>query len=468
MEYQRDAGSMIEKMDGDNSSHPAIPSTPAWLLWMRALLAVAILGAGYLAWVAIHNGPAAGCGPESGCNKVLQSRWAYWLDMPVSVPAVLVYLALMGATILLQKRPAPDDQRGSWAALIALSVIVAGAALWFVGLQVFVIKAFCKFCMTAHACGFTAALLCLKHIPWAEDPTTPMWSSGSGKRGVPRSAVLPLVSIGLAGVVVLAGGQLLFQKERNVVKVLKPGGGQVAKGAAPPSGANATDYLAQADETVPQPPTPNLRRIAPRVLSLYSNEFVLKLDEVPMIGSPGASNIIVCLFDYTCSHCRALHPILVKTCQQFSNQLGVVCLPTSLSSECNPFMPRTSHATSDSCEYARLGLAVWRAKPEAQRQFDDWMFAPEKPPPLKEAEDYAAQLVGTNELESAFADPWIQQQFLIDCRLHRANWQAVDSSAMPQLIMGDAVSSGPLNSVQHLQILLQKYLGMDAGFSRFQ
>jgi hypothetical protein len=111
-------------------------------------------------------------------------------------------------------------------------------------------------------------------------------------------------------------------------------------------------------------------------------------------------------------------------------------------------------------------LAVWRAKPEAQRQFDDWMFAPVKPPPLKEAGEYAAQLVGTNKLASALADPWIQQQFLTDCRLHRANWLAVDSSAMPQLILGDAVSSGPLNSVEHLQILLNRYLGMNVGLNR--
>ena len=196
---------MSEKVNTDNPSAPVVSSTPPWLILVRALLTVAIVGASYLAWVAIHNGPVAGCGAESGCDKVLHSRWAYWLDIPVSVPALLVYLALLGATILLQKRPAPDDERGSWAAIIALSLIVAGAALWFVGLQVFVIKAFCKFCMTAHACGFAAALLCLKHIPLARDPTTPMWATGSGKRGVPRAAIAILASIGLAGVVLLAG-----------------------------------------------------------------------------------------------------------------------------------------------------------------------------------------------------------------------------------------------------------------------
>src|ERR1039458_8856355 len=235
-------------MDSDNSSPPAIPSTPAWLLWARALLAVAILGAGYLAWVAIHNGPAAGCGPESGCDKVLHSRWAYWLDLPVRVPAVLVYLALLGVTVLLQKRPAPDDQRGSWAAIIILSVIVAGAALWFVGLQVFVIKAFCQFCLTAHAV----------------------------RRGVPRQAIFSLVLIGLAGVAVLAGGQVLVQKQRNVVKLLKH--------TAAATSTNQAASQANGGLAVYLPQSPNARLIAPRTLSLYSNQFLIKFDEMTVVG----------------------------------------------------------------------------------------------------------------------------------------------------------------------------------------
>src|ERR1035437_6293477 len=330
-------------MDSNNSSHPETGSTPAWLLWARALLAVALIGAGYLAWLAVQNGPAAGCGPESGCDKVLHSRWAYWLDLPVSVPSVLVYLALLGGAVLLQKRPAPDDQRGSWAAIIILSVIVAGAALWFVGLQVFVIKPFCKFCLTAHACGFAAALLCLKNIPLAADPDTPMWTTGSGKRGVPRQAIFSLVLIGLAGVAVLAGGQVLVQKQRNVVKVLKH--------TAAATSTNQAASQANGGLAVYLPQSPNARLIAPRTLSLYSNQFLIKFDEVPMIGSPDAPHIIVYLFDYTCIHCRALHPILVQTCQQFSNQLGIVCLPMSISPLSNPFIPRTSDtAATNSCE----------------------------------------------------------------------------------------------------------------------
>ena len=454
---------MSENITTNSSSFLNQRRTPAWLAWVRALLLVAIAGAGYLAWASLHNGPVAGCGSESGCDRVLHSRWAYWLDIPVSVPALLVYLALLGATVLLQKRPGPDDERGSWAAIITLSVIVAGAALWFVGLQVFVIKAFCKFCMTAHACGFTAAVLCLRHIPLAHDPTTPMWASGSGKRGVPRAALALLASIGMAGAVVLAGGQLLVQKKLNVVKDLRPQARKVATSGAASAGAKETNYLALAAALAaqtPQPPSPHPRLVAPRLLSLYSNSFVLKLDQLPLMGSPDASNLVVSLFDYTCPHCRSLHPILLETQRQFSNRLGIVCLPMPISTNCNPFLPARVHSVSNACEFARLGLAVWRAKPAAHRQFDDWMFTGDRPPSLDEAKAYAAQLVGGDKLQSAFGDPWLEEQILADCRLHSTNWATSGSAALPQLVMGDVISSGPLNSVEHLMILLNRYLGL--------
>ena len=383
----------------------------------------------------------------------MQSRWAYWLGRPVSVPAVLVYLALLGTTILLQKNTSPDDQRGAWAAIIILSVVVAGAAFWFVSLQVFVIQSFCKYCLTAHACGFAAAIICLMNIPYATEPDTPMWAAGSGKRGVPRPAMLSLVLIGLAGVGVLAGGQLLVQKQRNVVKSFS--NPSVVAGTNVRSSANGAPGIVL-------PPSPNAHLIAPRTLSLYTNQFILKFDDVPVLGSPDAPHVIVCLVDYTCIHCRALHPILLDLSRQFSNQLAIVCLPVSLSPQCNPFIPRmNAHANTNACEYARLGLAVWRAKPEVFHQFDDWMFADAKPPPVELARDQAAQLVGADKLTSALADPWVAQQILTDCKIHRANWLAADNSGMPQIVMGDAVSSGPINSVEHLQILLSRYMGID-------
>jgi hypothetical protein len=73
--------------------------------------------------------------------------------------------------------------------------------------------------------------------------------------------------------------------------------------------------------------------------------------------------------------------------------------------------------------------------------------------------------MGADKLKSSLADPWVAQQILTDCKIHRANWLTVDSSAMPQIIMGDAVSSGPINSVEHLQILLNRYMGLNLGLN---
>jgi hypothetical protein len=187
-----------------------------------------------------------------------------------------------------------------------------------------------------------------------------------------------------------------------------------------------------------------------------------------MIGSPDTPKILVSLFDYTCPHCRLLHAILINTQRHFTNQFAVLSLPMPLSTNCNPFLPPGGYSLPNRCEYARLSLAVWRAKPEAHRQFDEWLFSPEVPLPVSRVQDYAAQLVGTNNLETALVDPWVGQQLLTDCRLYHANWMASDSDALPQLIIGDTISSGPINSVQHLLVLLNRYLGLEVNWDQMR
>jgi hypothetical protein len=54
----------------------------------------------------------------------------------------------------------------------------------------------------------------------------------------------------------------------------------------------------------------------------------------------------------------------------------------------------------------------------------------------------------------------VDKQILTDCQIHFANWQATGRPAMPQLILGEAVSLGPLDSVEHLQALLARYVGL--------
>jgi len=434
----------------DSSGSTLRPQAGA-LLAARAFLGVASLLAGYLAVVAISNGPLAGCGAGSGCHQVMQSRWAYWLHLPVSVPALLAYATLFILTLLAKKCP-PDEERGTWAAIVVLSVVIIGAAFWFVGLQALILKSFCKFCLLAHGCGLAAAILCLRNIPQASDPTTPMWSSAPEKRGIPRSAIFSLVLIGAAGMVMLVGGQWLVPEDRNLVFL--PATASATKGT---SGVPA----APGYQSNSIPSSPNAHFTGPRMLSLYNDQFMLRLDEMPMIGSPGASNVIVNLFDYSCPHCQELHWILVVAQRQFGNNLGIVSLPMPMSTNCNPLIPTSFSSNTNACEFAHLGLAVWRAKPGVYRQFDDWMFAADPNLlTLEAAKKYAAQLVGADKLDKALSDPWVDKQILTDCQIHFANWQATGRPAMPQLILGGAISIGPLDSVEHLQALLGRYLDL--------
>src|SRR5215203_1067782 len=62
------------------------------------------VAAGLAAWLlfyALTEKPMAGCGPGSPCDRVMGSSWAYWLNMPVSAPALGAYLLLLGCAAAL-------------------------------------------------------------------------------------------------------------------------------------------------------------------------------------------------------------------------------------------------------------------------------------------------------------------------------------------------------------------------------
>jgi uncharacterized membrane protein len=52
----------------------------------------------------LSGGALPGCRPEDGCSDALSSSWANWLGVPVSVPAVALYLALFGVTFAVERR----------------------------------------------------------------------------------------------------------------------------------------------------------------------------------------------------------------------------------------------------------------------------------------------------------------------------------------------------------------------------
>jgi hypothetical protein len=152
------------------------------------------------------------------------------------------------------------------------------------------------------------------------------------------------------------------------------------------------------------------------------------------------------------------HPALHEVQRQFSNELVIVSLPMPLDGKCNRTVSRTPRAHTNACEYARLGLAVWRADRAKHREFDDWMMTGVEPPPVAECLGRAAMLVGKDKLEAALKEGWVEQQLQFDVAVYELAYRQRHGS-MPQIIVGPTVFEGTAR-VEDLLKLLAEHLGL--------
>lgn len=188
-------------------------------------------------------------------------------------------------------------------------------------------------------------------------------------------------------------------------------------------------------------------------MPIYGGRFELDVLDLPTIGSPTNQQVIVSLYDYTCHHCRSMHPLLVEAQRMFSNQLAIVSLPMPLDPACNPTMQRANPAHTNACALAKLSLAVWRADRSKHHEYDEWIMTGEKPPALPDAEAKAAELVGDPALRQAMLDPWVNTQLQFDIALYEVAYRA-GRGQMPQLIVGLNVALGSYTKPELIQLLV--------------
>ncbi len=396
-----------------------------WLWPIRLLLVIALAVDGYLLWVTGAGGTVAGCGPESSCHAVLSSRWAHWFGIPVSAPALLVYAILFTGTLWLDPGTPAPNQRRAWQALLPCTVAVLGAGVWFVALQLFVVKAICAYCMTAHTCGMGAAAFLLWQGAGAlRQPR----KGGSVEPGSRRKSEVLWPTVGaMAAVAVLVVGQILHK----------------------PKTYQSTPITAGVST--------NPAAVMAREFQIYNGQFQFQLNEVPLIGKPDAPHVLVSLFDYTCHHCRQVHPILLEAWHQFSNQLAIVSLPMPLDGHCNPRIRRTPPPHTNACALARIGLTVWTADPTKAAAFDDWAFAPENPPLPAAAEAYARQVVGSDAFDKASTNASVDAQIRRSIAIYEANAQRFRKTVMPQVIIGTNLITGVFSREQLFGMLADQF-----------
>jgi protein-disulfide isomerase len=286
--------------------------------------------------------------------------------------------------------------------MLILVGAAAGSAVWFTIVQKWVIRAFCPYCMATHIAGLLLTALVMWRVPRQfDDDTTDfaqtMAAVETAKGSAPRSNRGPLPAFGLAVVGVALAGILAASQV-----AIKPRG--VYRGG-------------------------DSRIVLP----------ALDPHAVPIVGSPDAPYVVTLLFDYKCPHCQHLHFLLAEAIRRYGGKLAFVLCPAPLSRQCNPYIPRDVDEFKDSCELAKIGLAVWLAKREAFPAFDGWMFSMEsgerwEPRSLDAANAKAIELAGRTKFDAARANPWIDQYLQTSIRVYSQTLQS--GTGVPKFVFG--------------------------------
>ncbi len=254
-----------------------------------------------------------------------------------------------------------------------LAGAAVGGALWFTGLMLSE-KSACLWCLSVHVLGLVFA-----GLVWLGSDSKARW---------------PAV-IGVCGsVATLACGQLL-----------KPA-------SAGPKITTIHDPITMAEH----------------------GGVAFRLGEAPCEQRSTAKHVLVEFFDYTCKSCQELAADLEILRARHGEKFSIIYLPCPLNRQCNTHLRSevTDHPLA--CEYAKLSLAIWRAKPADWPAFHKTLYQAAARSDYAAAESSASQLLGSREaLTTAMKDPSLLAQ-LASITAHYDKL-ATESIVMPKMII---------------------------------
>jgi uncharacterized membrane protein len=365
-----------------------------------AILALmALLLSGYLAWTSWQQSKLLGCGGEGGanCEEVISTRWGKWFGIPIGAGGVIVYGAIFFVSFSMRKQASLKQ----WLMLIFFAALASASALWFIGLQIIEIKSYCYYCMAVHACGLAIAAIVLTKAPF--------------KRLNARHALTAIVAA-VASVAVIAAGQLYAGKDSDY---------------QPPSVTEPVQNQAQTS-----PP----KEMAVREVILDKGKIWFSLSDFPFVGSGNTTNFVAHFFDYTCPACRQFHSTLRSAHENYVNETTLVMIPVPLDAACNPAVKETAYVHQNACEYAKIGLALWRTSPQSYESYDQFIFHEQIPPSIDAARELADHLAGKDAMDRALADSEVTT--ILNKGLGMFYSPAFQQKAIPALVTKNEVITG--------------------------
>lgn len=457
---------------------------------------IAVSISGYLSYVAFTSSKILACGGGIfNCEHVLTSKWSTLLGLPVAAWASSMYLGVLAA-LLFSNRSAMSAQpsllrKWSWGIVTTAAVSAGLAAMWFIGLQAFVLEHYCPWCLGAHSCGI---LLCISTLCF------------SPLAGRVKGMCASLGFIGALGLVVMQlmapeprtyeevdylqtpidGGVIqepdtfdapgndsdvflapdaqsslklddLWIAQRgwtdalkavmNPTLLLTAQVGDAPAQSQPAAGAGAQPAAAGAQPAAAGTPQPQVRAVLLSVADIK-----LRPEQWPMLGSPDAQHIFVEMFDYTCKHCRKTQKAIKGARDQMGPNLGVILLPVPLNRNCNPHA--TGNPNVNACELAELALSVWKADQTNNTNhfpaFHEWLLEGDNPPALATATAKATSIVGAETLASMKSSA---QKFI---NSNVAIYNKMRAGAVPKLIFPTTVMTGEVQDAKALLATIRR------------
>ena len=377
-----------------------------WWRWILAGLSMlALVLSAIVSWHFLVGGPIIGCGGGSPCDQVLNSRWSTIAGIfPVSGLAVGVYMAMLVATLFVGPATETPVRRLAWSVMLILAGSVAGSAIWFTILQKWIIGDFCSYCMTMHITGLLLAAL----VIWRT-------ITDSARLDIRPLSVMGRVLTGLVLAGFLAASQAGFT----------------------PSSVSG---IGESEENLP----------------------VIDYHSAPMVGFPDAPYVVTFLFDYQCSHCQRIHFMLDEVISRYDGKLAFALCPAPLNTQCNPYIPRDVDQFRNSCELAKISLAVWIADRKVFPAFESWMFTYESgdrwhPRSLEAARAEAVELIGQAQFEASITDPWIGHYLETSTQIYGQTIQG-GMGGIPKLVFGPRWVIPVPDNADDLVLILQKSL----------
>lgn len=462
----------------------AVPRIRVTAWWTMLACSVIALGtSSYLAYSSFTSSPVAGCsgGSVFDCGHVLHSRWSKVATVPVSVPAILTHISVIA---LLLFRPISLTWRRVRSGALGVAALTAGgAALWFLGLQVFALGHLCPYCIVAHIAGLVLA-------------GTYLYS-----RPIHAPSLRYIGTAAAAGLAVLITLQVateppptfeVIEHSAQPATFSAPSAGESSETFAAPGVFEAPSGDASAkgkaiDGLFAPPESVSINNEATRVINQITNfdpaRFAMaivnpaallsaevdaatdapKTAEIlggvrlttkdwPLVGKPDAEMVFVEMFDYTCPHCQRTHESLKAAEKHFGDRLAVIMLPVPLDGQCNPEIKSTHASHREACDLAKLAVAVWMVDREKFADFHSYMF--ESKPNYSQALSHASKMVDEAKLKSTLSGPTPTEYI----QKHVQLYQRAGAGTIPKLLFPKTTTVGAVESSQSMIRLIEQHL----------